>query len=141
MKRRLLSALIAGAVSMALFTYFQGHSGGLDLARTKGPREYSDPAKVIEAGAGRAFVIVLESNPTTGYSWHLAGSLDKTILKVVEIKHSTQKTKKIGAGGKDLWTLQGLQPGEAEAAFEYSRSWEKNVPPVKRAVFTIRIKK
>jgi inhibitor of cysteine peptidase len=142
MKRRIVIVLIITAISMALFTYFQARLRGLDFgARTNGLPEYADPAKMIETRVGREFVIVLESNPTTGYSWHLGEVLDKKMLKVVEIRHSAKKTKRIGAGGKDLWTLQGLQPGEIRIIFDYTRSWEKNVPPVERAIFTVRIRK
>jgi inhibitor of cysteine peptidase len=142
MKRRSGIILITTAISMALLIYFQARIRGLDFgARTNGLLEYTDPVKVIETGAGREFVIVLESNPTTGYSWHLAGVLDKKMLRVVEIQPSAKKIKQIGAGGKDLWTLQGLQPGESRITFDYARPWEKNIPPVKRAIFTVRIRK
>ena len=142
MKRRIIVVLITTAVSMALFTYFQARSGQLQIgARTGDLPEYSDPRKAIKIGVGREFIIVLESNPATGYSWQLAQALDKNVLKVVEIKHSAKKTNLIGAGGKDLWTLQGLQPAETQITFEYARSWEKDIPPVKRSIFTIRIQK
>ena len=142
MKRRIITVLIATAISMVLLTYFQARIGRLGLeAKVPGLSEYSDPAKVIKTNVGHEFIIALESNPTTGYSWKLSGVLDKTMLKVVEIKHSTKKTKLIGAGGKDLWTLQGLQPGETRIAFDYVRPWEKDVPPVQHSSFTIRIRK
>ena len=140
MKRRIIIVLITTTMVMAVWFFFQARHGGLELGATaKGLSEYSDPAKVIKVAPGREFVIALESNPTTGYSWHLAGALDKKMLKVVEIRHNAKKTKLIGSGGKDLWTLRGLQTGDTQLAFEYARSWEKDVPPVKRSVFTVRI--
>ena len=142
MKRRFIVFLISTAIAMALLNYFQA-KGSLFPGRPESKRlpEYSDPAKGIETTVGREFLIVLEANRTTGYGWQLANALDKKMLKVVEIKHKQNKTKRVGEGGKDLWTFRTLQAGETTIAFEYVRPWEKDVAPVKKEIFTVTIKK
>jgi predicted secreted protein len=138
MKFRIVFSVIIAAVAVMLVVYFLPRNSFL----WKNPEipEYSDPARIIETEAGREFVIILESNPTTGYGWQLGEGFDKAMLKVVEIRHNTPATQRVGAGGKDLWTFVGLRPGIATIPLEYIRPWEKGIPPVQKANFTVSVK-
>lgn len=140
-QRRLLIALISAVAVTSIYFYFQNRLNDAEKISGASPLpEYNNPSKTVKTELGKDFVITLESNPTTGYGWRIAGTLDATMLKVVEIKHSRKQTKLIGAGGKDLWTFRGLQKGKTVISFEYVRSWEKDVPPVKKEFFTVEIK-
>lgn len=143
-KRRIVIAVIFAGLSAVLLFRYQGKvvRHAAEEGRSGLPVS-SDPAKLVEAKVGEEFVIVLDSNPTTGYGWRIAGKLDESMIKVVEIGHQRAKADPglVGMGGKDVWTLQGLREGETAVPFEYVRPWEKDVPPVKKVIFTIMIRK
>lgn len=35
-----------------------------------------------------------------------------------------------GAGGKEIWTFEGVRPGETTVELQYVRPWEEGVEPV-----------
>ena len=135
MGRRLIFFVVTAVVVWTLFGYF---SSKTSAAQAKSA-EYTDSSKTIKTKVGQEFVIVLDSNPTTGYGWKLAGEIDKKILSVVEISHKTSKRGMIGAGGKDRWTFKGLRAGTVTLSLQYVRPWEKGVPPAKKEDFTVTI--
>jgi len=98
--------------------------------------EYSDPAHPVKTRIGSHFVIVLDSNPTTGHGWQLGKSFDKTMFEVTEIRYEPSNGKRLaGAGGKQTWMFRALRAGNAVIDFEYLRPWEKDIPPVKKVRF------
>ncbi|HOW59059.1 MAG TPA: protease inhibitor I42 family protein [Candidatus Omnitrophota bacterium] len=141
MKRRLIIFFISTALAMLLLHYFQKANIRFpEWGKDAKLSEYKDPSKEILVFSGSEFTIVLDANPSTGYGWQLSETIDKTLLKVVEIKHRRDKGEKVGAGGKDLWTFQALREGEGKIPFDYVRPWEKGVAPAKKEIFTVRIK-
>lgn len=98
---------------------------------------FSDPAKPVKITAGSDFTLTLESNRTTGYQWQLAGTPDESVVKLVGSRYELADTKLIGAGGREVWTFKAVGKGKAEIGLKYVRPWEKDVPPVKEAVFTV----
>lgn len=98
---------------------------------------YTEPGKTIETEAGEEFTIALDSNPTTGYSWDFAEGIDPEILTLVNSRFQPPETQLKGAGGTRFWTFRTLKAGRTEIALKYFRSWEKDVPPVREAVFTV----
>lgn len=141
LKRRLVVVFVSAAFALALAFVFQTKMmEAPSLDQSKLP-QYKDPALPIEVRPGSEFTIVLESNPTTGYGWKISDDLDKTKLVVTEVRHRQDKKKLLGSPGKDFWTFRTLNEGTAAIAFEYVRPWEKDVPPVKRSIFTLVIKK
>ncbi len=111
-----------------------GHAtgGGNETANN-----FSDPAKPLIIPAGNEFTLTLESNRTTGYQWQLAGAPDETLVQLVGNKYELPDTRLIGAGGREVWTFKAVGKGRTEIHLEYVRPWEKDVPPVKEAVFTV----
>jgi len=106
-----------------------------------GRRQFTTSDSVIEVAKGEEFTIVLNSNPTTGYSWRLAQPLDEGILMLVgnEYLQATPsgKTPVMGAGGREVWSFRALSPGDAEISLEYVRAWEKESRPAESAVFKV----
>jgi len=101
------------------------------------PKQFSDASSPIAVKAGEEFVISLESNPSTGYHWQLSKPLNEAIMVLVDSQFQAPNTKLIGAPGVELWTFKASGKGSTEVAFEYVRSWEKDVPPARNAVFTV----
>jgi inhibitor of cysteine peptidase len=74
--------------------------------------------------SGEEFIIKLESNPTTGYSWH--PSFDEAILELISHEFIS-RTKQIGARGEDRFDFKAIKPGITTIKMIYKRSWEKKI--------------
>lgn len=77
----------------------------------------------IEARVGERFLIVLSSNPSTGYRWeasHEEGALE---LLGDEYERSSDL---IGAGGHQTFTFVPLRSGETMVHLRYRRPWLKD---------------
>ncbi len=113
----------------------------------KEPEEFSDPETPIEVEQNLEFIIVLGSNPTTGYSWQLAQSLDEEILELVSTEFEEKKGEGegeegeiVGAPGEEKWTFKAIGEGKTEIDFEYVRPWEKDEPPEEEKTFEVEVK-
>ena len=87
----------------------------------------SHAGQVVEMSVGDRLVVTLESNPTTGFRWELAGSTDQTVLELVGSRYQPgagQTTPLAGAGGEEIWTFRALKLGETTVSLEYSQPWE-----------------
>lgn len=111
------------------------------------PAEYSDPETTIEVEQNLEFIVVLESNPTTGYSWQLAQPLDEDILELVSTQFEEKKPEGegeegelVGAPGEEKWTFKAIGEGDTEIDFEYVRPWETDEPPEEEKTFKVEVK-
>ena len=91
----------------------------------------------IESRVGDTFIIPLEANHTTGYSWRLAQPPDPAILKQLSEKYEENNSGTIGAVGTETWTFQAMAKGTTALVFEYVRPFEKNAPPAKTSKFKV----
>jgi len=106
-----------------------------------GVKTYSDPGQTINIGVNQKFVIALDSNPTTGYSWQ--ESYDETMLELVEKTYKMGEEAEegaVGAGGVEHFQFKALKTGEAEITMVYKRPWEEPSPQDETKVFTVNIK-
>ena len=78
----------------------------------------------VKLAVGETKEIILDSNPTTGYSWSIIRSDG---LEVVEefILDDTNGTV-CGAGGKQHYRLSAKCPGGYEFMATYHKSWEND---------------
>ncbi len=99
---------------------------------------YAD-SEVINANVNEEFVIALDSNPTTGYSWQ--ESYNQSFLKLVDKKYEQSPGSEgtVGSGGTEYFRFKALKAGETKITIGYSRPWESK-PPAEMKVFTIKIK-
>ncbi len=87
------------------------------------------------------FSVILESNPTTGYSWFLV-KYDSNLIVPVSQKYYPLNTKLIGAGGYEKWVFRvkpaGLVvPQIIFVQLAYTRPWNlENYKPVTFKVVT-----
>lgn len=86
-----------------------------------------DSGKSILLEVGDTLNVVLHGNPTTGYTWSLA-TFDDTHLKLTENAYHSSSNL-CGAGGTFTFRFTPVSSGTTPLALEYSRSWEKGVPP------------
>lgn len=113
----------------------------------KKPKEFNDPDEPVEVEEGLQFILVLESNPSTGYAWQLSEPLDEELLRLVGMSFEKkggshgEGEEVVGAPGEELWTFEALKAGSTEVKLEYVRPWEKEERPEETAVFEVKIKK
>ena len=98
---------------------------------------FSDDSHPIRIKAGEEFSIVLDSNPTTGYSWQLEKSFDKDVLGLIEHGYLPPESPRRGAGGREIWDFRARKEGTAEIRLEYRRPWEKDKLPIRTRTFTV----
>ena len=66
---------------------------------------------------------ILDSNPTTGYSWQVEQS--EELFEVKSSFAADEKDKQVtGAGGEETITLVPLKAGKTEVTLTYARPWE-----------------
>ena len=99
-----------------------------------------DSRKTIEVSIGQKLIVQLPSNPTTGYRWSVVGS--PAPLEFVKSDYTTdpQAASRPGAGGTQTLQFTAKSAGKAELKLGYTRTWEKDVPPVKTFSVTIVVK-
>lgn len=102
------------------------------------PCEPTGPSETIEVAVGEEFVISLDSNPTTGYSWEMTSQLPAWLELIgSEYIPTPTEPQKVGSGGIEEWTFRANAAGTATVTFEYRRPWEKDQPPAQRKTFVI----
>lgn len=92
---------------------------------------FSSPKdKIIVTQQNPTFMITLQSNPTTGFSWQLI-SYDKNLLEYVGHRFVAPHNKKlVGAPGYETWTFKAKKNVSADQAtqitLQYARPWTKD---------------
>ena len=104
-----------------------------------GVKTYTDSGQTINIGTNQEFIIALDSNPTTGYSWQ--ASYDESVLELVGKSYEMGEEAKqgvVGAGGVEYFQFKALKAGKTEITLVYKRPWEDE--PIDQKIFTIIIK-
>lgn len=99
----------------------------------------ADNGKTVEVAKGNDLKVVLESNPTTGYSWQVK-EVNASILKQVGDPEFKPDSSAIGAGGKETLTFNAASAGQTTLKLEYRRPWETEEPAVNTFTLTVVVK-
>lgn len=93
----------------------------------------------VTLAVGDLLIVTLESNPTTGYGWSLAGAGEPGVIAVKGNEFIAPESTEplVGQGGVEVWTFQAVAAGEVTIAMEYVRPWEQGVEP--EAEFNINV--
>lgn len=97
------------------------NAGGCDIGE---PPVYRNNSSPIYVGLNDEFVIALEANHTTGYSWRLAEEVDEEKVSLQSVEYEAGDTEVLGAPGEEKWTFKAEGEGRTELKFEYVRPWE-----------------
>lgn len=92
---------------------------------------------VIQARVGEEFAITLQSNPSTGFRWMLADSLDP-VVRLHGRTYVPQQPVTVGSGGHERLTFVGVVPGETTIRLRYARHGQGSAP--RQAEFRVRIR-
>jgi predicted secreted protein len=99
--------------------------------------EFTNPAQRIAVPVGVTFVITVNANPTTGYTWK--ETYDSTMLKLVK-RYTPSSGGIVGAGGVEHFEFQTIRTGDTDISLIYWRSFEPNNPPLETKNFKVTIK-
>lgn len=77
--------------------------------------------ETVQVYVGNDFSIVLESNPTTGYSWQLSSLPEKELISFINSYFETKESAAVGASGRQVWVFKALKAGKATIHFKYVR--------------------
>lgn len=139
MRKMRIPALISVAiVTLCVFACAQNEKmeGGVH-DRIK---EFSDPSRTVEVAVGERFSILLDSNPTTGYSWQMTGQAAERAVVLTVSSYEAPRKNLAGAPGRQRLTFRAESVGIEKLAFHYLRPWEKNTEPARTVTFTVVVK-
>ncbi len=89
-----------------------------------------DNGREMQLKKGQMLVVTLEGNPTTGYSWEVAGPLDEQVLRQVGEAEFKAESEALGAGGVQILRFEAVNAGKITLKLVYHRPWEKGVEPL-----------
>ena len=100
------------------------------LTAATDPKEFSlgdkDSGKTLELRVGDTVKLVLDTNPTTGFSWTKIDKVDSSILKLEknEYKQNANPGRLVGVGGATTIVYRAVKPGTAKIDLTYMQPWE-----------------
>jgi len=94
------------------------------------------PSEVLSAAIGEDFLITLDANITTGYTWQANFNEHYLILRSKDFVND-RNGPKLGASGKEIFTFTPIQSGETAVTMEYSRPFESKPVDVKKFDYRI----
>jgi inhibitor of cysteine peptidase len=93
----------------------------------------------VDVAVDDTFVIELEANPSTGYSWELAGPLDEAIVVSLGSDHEAGDSDAVGAPGTQQLSFRAVGTGTTTIALQYVRPWETDVAPSETQDYTVNV--
>jgi predicted secreted protein len=98
---------------------------------------YTNAANVIHVVAGELFLIALDANRTTGYSWSIA-KLGGGTLQSVGTTYLPPRSGQLGAPGQQLLMFRAKHIGSGTVTVIYTRSFDpQTTTGAKRMTFNI----
>ncbi len=107
-KRGITAALV---MVLCLATWASSQDEGQDRA-----------GENIRAEVTKSFRIVVQSNPSTGYSW--TADFDKSFLKLKSSRYVKPSQQIPGRGGQHIFVFIPLKSGQTTIELQYKRPWE-----------------
>ncbi|MBU4162185.1 protease inhibitor I42 family protein [Patescibacteria group bacterium] len=90
----------------------------------------------VQVSVGHEFVVLLETNPTTGFQWGLQLDPNYIDFKGKEYIADESAEEIVGAGGHEKFTFTAMTIGQSEIIFAYTRPWE-SIEPKKVITYSI----
>ncbi len=85
-----------------------------------------DSGKSLELRVGDTVKLVLDANPTTGFSWSKMDKVDQSILKLEknDYQQNANPGRMVGVGGRTTIVYRAMKPGSAKIDLTYMQPWE-----------------
>jgi inhibitor of cysteine peptidase len=97
------------------------------------PTTSTNAGRTISVSSGTVFGIVLDANPTTGYSWSITAQPDPSVVVAVDSQFIPPSTALPGAPGRECFRFQAAGAGQTNIGFAYARPFEPDAPPAQTA--------
>lgn len=137
------SRFVHAVLSVVLITVVTACSGGgpapSSSPATTEPPDFPTEVSLTEADDGAAvrlasggtLVITLESNPSTGFTWAIAGEPPAQVALQGEPDYvePDQSGDVVGAPGSQVFTFVAVAPGSGTLHLAYARTWEEGTSP------------
>jgi len=132
----LVLVAILAALGYGLYYFNFLNKDSVENQEENEPIDISEDSDVVNIKKGDKFLVVLDSNPTTGYSWEY--SINSEYIQFIDKDFvSESEGQMVGVGGNETFNFLALESGETEITFSYLRSWEKDVEPIEKKVYNI----
>ncbi|MCP1311601.1 protease inhibitor I42 family protein [Paenibacillus tyrfis] len=123
------SAAFASGSNGEILRFKAGHPATNDIRTLK-----TGMVNLIEEG--QEFKVILEENPSTGYSWSYKTSSDNVKL----ISDQAKKGKNmVGSPSQRVWTFKANQKGTYKLEFLYTQPWEIATAASKTVEYVIEV--
>lgn len=130
MKIKLFGVMAISVLLMAVGACATGVQADQNSYVNVSAQEFFDSqhvSKQVEVDRGASLIIVLGSNPSTGFIWNETAQLgDATMLQQTGHKYvASESTEQplIGAPSQEQWTFNALKAGVTKIGFQYSQPW------------------
>ena len=97
----------------------------------------TEPGTRFDVGPGDTFVVVLESNVTTGFGWELEAEPPEDVLRLVDDVYVGPDTDLVGAAGRQELTFEAVGDGSTFIQLWYVRPFDDPPVPADRAQFEV----
>jgi len=122
--------------------------GPLEMARAAEPTSRSDEAvmqlsasdtgRTIRVKVRQQMAVLLEANPTTGYSWAVLSAQNVQVDQPIEVVNpSAAPSLMVGTGGIAIVKVRPIRAGRGFLVLGYKRPWEKAAGNIVRYSFRI----
>ena len=132
-----LYLLLASVVFLAACAVPTSVPANADPASSSIPA-ITDPSQPIVVNAGEPFMIVVESNPSTGYHWELVGDL--TGVEFVSREYTPSEPVLTGSGGVDVWAFKAVSTGETQITLGSYPPGVDGGEPEQSVTFSVEVK-
>ncbi len=133
------SLLSRFSLSLAVLLVGFGLFAGCESAASK-PLSLTmvDHGRAVRAKKGEPIQIVLEGNPTTGFTW-LVDDLDPKIIAAAGTPTYTPSGDVVGGGGKFTLNFVAIEHGQTNMRIIYIRPSERGLAPEKTFAIMITV--
>jgi inhibitor of cysteine peptidase len=129
---RLAILLVAALLALALGACSASTPKQVNLSE-------KDAGRTVQLPVGGTLNVVLDGNPTTGYTWEVAGG-DTAVIKQEGEAQFKPNTSALGSPGKMTLSFTGVAAGQTVLKLIYYRPFEKDVPPLNTFEVTVVVK-
>ena len=124
----LLPALMSGCTKPAVTSDGSG-SGSSGKKPAVVVVTKADADKTVTVSPGQTLEIVLDANPSTGYTWTVASAPEFLKSEGEPTFASEAESGVVGAGGKQTLKFSVTAAGKGELSLSYLRPWEAGTAP------------
>lgn len=89
-----------------------------------------DNGKSVSFNSGTDFNLVLEGNPTTGFTWKIISIDTVKIQPSGEYNYESYNKNADGSPGRFTFKFKAKEKGASTLKLGYLRVWEKGIPPI-----------